>query len=188
MKRIKLYLFLVLTMALTGCQSVPPLNFSVPNVGVSHKKIDAELKAITVSLARPDEQKGEIQAGMEGIPPLWKSSLEESLNRMAIFQDDAAKKVSLSVKILAINIPSSGFSFTTKTIARYEIIDRKNGDVTYTQDVSAIGTVPAGYAFLGLTRARESINRSVQNNITQFLQALETIDASKPMFPAGDKK
>ena len=30
---------------------------------------------------------------------------------------------------------------------------------------------------------RESINRAVQNNITQFLQALETVDVQKPMFP-----
>lgn len=174
---------LLLTFFLTGCASVPPLNFSVPNVGVSNQKIDAEMKSITVSLARPDEQKGDIQAGMEGVPPLWKSSLEESLNRMAIFKDNSENKVSLSVKVLALDIPSFGVTFTTKTIARYELINRADGSIIYTQDISSVGTVSPGYAFAGIVRARESINRAVQNNITQFLQALETVDMTKPMFP-----
>ena len=39
------------------------------------------------------------------------------------------------------------------------------------------------YAFSGIARQRESVNRAVQNNITQFLQSLETVDANKPMFP-----
>jgi len=159
------------------------MNFSVPNVGVSNKKIDAEIKSITVSLARPDEQKGDIQLGMEEIPPLWKSSLEESLNRMAIFNDNSDKKISLSVKILAIDVPSFGASVTTKAIARYELISRSNGSIIYTQDISSTGTVPMSYTIVGVVRGRESLNRAVQNNITQFLQALETVDISKPMFP-----
>lgn len=168
---------------LSGCVAPPPLNFSVPNVGVAGKKIDAELKSITVTLARPDEQKGDIQIGMESVTPIWKSALEESLNRMAIFRDDSPQKVSLSVKVLAIDVPSFGASFTTKTIARYEIINRETGGIIYTQDISSSGTVPATYTFVGAVRARESINRAVQNNISQFLQALGTIDIEKPMFP-----
>ena len=46
------------------------------------------------------------------------------------------------------------------------------------------GTTPWDYAFEGIIRMREAINRAVQNNILLFLQALETIDLSKPMFPA----
>ena len=171
--------------SLTACQSVPPLNFSTPNVGVSQKKIDAELKSMTVTIARPDEKTGELPMGMEAIvPQLWQTALTESINKMAIFQDDAAKKVNVSVKILKLDIPGGGFSMTTETAARYEITDRKNGDIIYTQDILSAGVVPMDYAFLGLTRQRESINRAVQNNITQFLQALETVDASKPMFPS----
>ncbi|MEW0805056.1 hypothetical protein AB0U16_15655, partial [Escherichia coli] len=37
--------------SLTGCASVPPLNFSTPNVGVSQKKIDAEIKSLTTSIS-----------------------------------------------------------------------------------------------------------------------------------------
>ncbi|MBC3381800.1 UDP-N-acetylglucosamine acyltransferase [Serratia fonticola] len=102
---------------------------------------------------------------------------------MAIFKDNSENKVSLSVKVLALDIPSFGVTFTTKTIARYELINRADGGIIYTQDISSVGTVSPGYAFAGIVRARESINRAVQNNITQFLQALETVDMTKPMFP-----
>lgn len=170
---------------LSGCGSVPPLNFSVPNVGVSQKKIDAELKSMTVTIARPDEKTGDLPVGMEQmVPQLWDSALTEALNKMTIFQDDASKKVNVSVKILKLDIPAGGLSMTTDTAARYEIMDRKTGDIIFTQDISSSGTTPLDYAFLGVARARESINRAVQNNITQFLQALETVDVQKPMFPA----
>lgn len=66
----KLLLIAVVIGSLTGCASVPPLNFSTPGVGVSQKKIDAQLKSLTVSLARPDEQKGDIVAGWKPLPHL----------------------------------------------------------------------------------------------------------------------
>jgi hypothetical protein len=179
-----LVFLLIMLGALGGCAANPPMNFSVPNVGVSHTKLDADLKSLTVSLARPDEKKGDIPAWTQSlVPALWQTALMDALNHMTIFRDDASRKINLSVKVLALDIPSMGASFTTKTIARYEIIDRATGDIIYTQNIAASGTVPAGYAFAGVIRARESINRSVQNNITQFLQALETVDISKPMFP-----
>lgn len=161
------------------------MNFSVPNVGVSQKKIDAELKSMTVTIARPEEKTGGLPAGMEQVvPPLWQTALTEALNKMVVFQDDATKKVNLSVKILKLDVPSFAAGMTTQTAARYEIMDRKTGDLIYAQDIASTGEVPWDYAFEGLTRMRESINRAVQNNISQFLQALETVDVSKPMFPA----
>jgi|SRR5450830_235912 len=170
---------------LTGCNTMPPLNFSVPNVGVSQKKIDAEMKSMTITIARPDEKTGKLPAGMEMIvPQLWQSALTEALNKMAIFQDDASKKVNLSVKILKLDPAGGGISMTTSTTARYEIMDRKTGDIIYTQDISSTGTTPFDFAFAGVIRARESVNRAVQNNITEFLQALETVNVQKPMFPA----
>lgn len=175
----------ILALLLAGCATRPPLNFSVPNVGVSQRKIDAEMKSMTVTIARPDEKTGALPVGMEQmVPQLWQTALTESLNRMVIFQDDATMKVNLSVKILKLNVAGPGFSMTTETGARYEIIDRKTGDLIFTQDISSSGTTPADYAFDGIARIRESINRAVQNNITQFLQALETVDVRKPMFPA----
>lgn len=185
---VKKLLGILFALLLTGCQTPPPLNFSVPGVGVSTKKIDAEVKTITVTLARPDEAKGDLPMGIEGITNFWKESLQEALDRMAIFKDDAPNKLSIQVKILAFNMPSFGASMTSTSIARYELIDRGTGSIVYTQDISADGVVPFDHAFMGVTRARESINRTAQNNIKLFLQALETVDITKPMFPSAAPK
>ncbi|RMH94518.1 UDP-N-acetylglucosamine acyltransferase [Lysobacter pythonis] len=185
----KIFALVIAAGVLTGCASNPPLNFSVPDVGISQQKIDAEMRSLTVTLARPDEAKGKIPApAQHEVPQMWQTALTEAINRMAIFKDDAPRKLSLSVKILALDIPNFGASMTTKTIARYELIDRATGGIIYTQDIEAEGTVPFDYAFVGVIRARESINRSAQNNIAKFLQALETVDVSRPMFPADLNK
>ncbi len=177
--------FLLFVFGLTGCAQLPPLNFSVPNVGPAGTKIEAEVKSITVTMGRPDEVTGEMARGVEGLAPMWQTALIEALNRNVIFRDEAKMKVSLSVKVLKFEIPAFGGEMTTQTMARYEIIDRNTGDIILTQDISAAGVVPFDYAFVGVIRARESINRSVQNNIASFLQVLPTVDITKPMFPAG---
>lgn len=182
MKKIILAVFFALI--LSACaQDIPPLNFSVPNVGPSTTKLDAQVKSLTVTIARPDEAKGSIDPNTSGLTEMWKESIQEALDHMAIFKDDSKNNISLSVKILKFDAPSFGASMTTDTTARYEIIDRRDGSIIFTQDIDARGHVPGDYAFLALTRVRESINRSVQNNIAQFLQTLETIDLKKPMFP-----
>lgn len=197
MKIQHLFIATITAFLLTGCGTLPPLNFSVPNVGVSARKIDAEMKSLTVTVARPDEKTGKLdlkyaamdqngQGGNVGdqmVPQMWQTALTEALNRMVVFQDDATKKVNVSVKILKLEVPNSGVSFTTNATARYEIMDRKTGDLIFAQDISSAGTTPSDFAFSGLARMRESINRAVQNNITLFLQAIETVDVNKPMFP-----
>lgn len=181
----RLFFFAIAAASLSGCAPLPPLNFSVPNVGISSKKIDAEMKSMTVTIARPDEKTGDLARGIEVlVPQLWQTALVEALNKMTIFQDDAAKKVNISVKILKMEPPAAGFAMTTETAARYEITDRRTGDIIFTQDIASSGTTPADYAFVGVVRVRESINRAVQNNISLFLQALGTVDVNKPMFPA----
>jgi len=170
---------------LCGCATpVVPINFSVPNVGLSKKKIDAEVKSLTVTVAPTSEATGTQNINTAIVTPLWTSAMNEALNKMAIFQDDAPMKLNLSVKILSFDPPGAGFSMTTKTTARYEIADRKNGDIIYTQDFSSAHTTPADFAFNARIRINDSINHAVQDNITQFLQALESVDIRKPMFPA----
>ena len=68
MKLIKRPVLALLTvmgaLALAGCGQMPPLNFSVPNVGLAEHRLDAEVRSVTVTLARPDEQIGEIDIFM----------------------------------------------------------------------------------------------------------------------------
>ena len=186
MKFQNLFVVAIAAIFLSGCSgTLPPMNFSPPNVGLSQKKLNAEMKSLTVTIARPDEKTGDIPFWVEQmVPQQWNTALTESLNRMAIFQDDSTMKVNLSVKLLKLIVPSGGLSATTEAAARYEIMDRKTGDIIFTQDISSSGTTPSDYAIEWRARARESVNRAIQNNITQFLQALETVDVNKPMFPA----
>ena len=183
--RLSIPFILFLLLLSSACTKRLPVNFSAPNIGVSSTKLDAELKSLTVSVSRPDEATGEIDPGIAVHTGLWKTALEEAFNRMAIFKDDSPKKVSLAVKILKFDTPEFGAEMTTHASARYEIIDRSNGSIIFTTDVSASGVVPFDHAFVGAVRAVESMNRSVQNNIIQFLQALETVDIDKPMFPSS---
>ena len=183
-------LAMLAVLVVAGCvTSMPPANFSVPNVGISEHRLDAEVRSITVTYGRPDEQVGQIDFFVFGegsnVSIAWKTALEEALNRMLLFTDGGSKTVSISVKILKLYVPIFGISPTAKSVARYEIIDRANGDVIFSQDVSSSGTTPLTYAWDQTVLVRESVNRAVQNNIALFLQAAETIDLAKPMFPAG---
>jgi len=180
---------------LTGCQTLPPVDFGLGSVGVSQKKIDADLKTISVQVAPKNKQRGEVDVQMlesagtqassgQAIISAWQTSLQDALARMAVFNDNSTRKLSLSVAILKLDIPSMGINFETETIAKYELIDRSNGDIIYTSDVAAKGSVSGSEAFLGVIRARAAASNSVRENIKQFLRELETVDVSKPMFPA----
>lgn len=175
MKKWSCWFVVAATLSISGCATKPPLNFSAPDVRVSHRKIDAELKSMTVTIARPDEKTGNLPAGMEVmVPQLWHTSLLEAVNKMAIFQDDSRRKVNLSVKILKLDIPIASVTFETNVGARYEVVDRKTGAILLSVDISSSGIVPFDYAFAGYVRQAESVNRSVQNNILQFLHVLES--------------
>jgi len=201
--RLSIPFILFLLLLSSACTKRLPVNFSAPNIGVSSTKLDAELKSLTVSIARPGEATGEIRPSPSVRPygefqpypislyaGLWKTALEEAFNRMAIFKDDSPKKVSLAVKILKFDTREWS---TTHTSARYEIIDRSDGSIIFTTDISTSGEGPFKldpFCDLGCSmgsRAVDGINRSVQKNIIQFLQVLETVDIDKPMVPSNKK-
>jgi len=174
---------------LTGCAVAPPppVNYSVPNVGISRVKLDAELRSINVSYANQREATGKIPATAVRTPELWKSALEGALNNMVVFRDDAMRKVNLMVKITRFEPAESGIDMVANAEARYDIVDRSNGDIIYSQNVSTSGKMTMGENINGLARIIEATNIAVRNNIATFLQSLETVDMSKPMFPANLK-
>lgn len=184
MKRI--FAVSILVMLVSGCASVPPLEFTPTNIGMSRLKHDTALVSTSVTAASKSDRKGPIDiAGAENdVTTMWKTALDDTILRMAIFRDEASKKLSLAVKILKVDMPGAGFAMTTHTIARYELIDRNTGDIVFSTEVETDGKVPMTDNFMGAIRARNSLSLSVQNNIVSFLQQLETADLRKPMFPA----
>ncbi|MNP83226.1 hypothetical protein D3C76_1821120 [compost metagenome] len=61
----------------------------------------------------------------------------------------------------------------TNASASYSLVDRKTGEAMVEATVTTQGAVPYEYALIGDVRAKESINRAVQNNIREFLSRLE---------------
>lgn len=163
----------LLLAALSGCTSVPPLNFSIQSVSPSAHKIDADLRAVSVSFAAPNEQTGEVPSDGEGIPILWERAVVEAVNKSSVFDDESTRKVNLFVKIQELDPPAAGVTMVTDTSAKYLLVNRKTGETLLEETITTKGVVPPGYAFAGIVRAKESINRAVQNNIRGFLTKLE---------------
>ncbi|MFL1387828.1 UDP-N-acetylglucosamine acyltransferase [Pseudomonas tritici] len=165
-------LLALLGSVLTGCVSAPPTNFSVPGVQRSATQQQVELKAVAVSYGLPNEIKGKIPTYGEGFPILWEKSLVEAIDKAGMFSDDAPEKVNIFVKVLELDPPASGITMVTPSRARYSVVSRRTGKTLFEKEVYTEGTVPPGYAFSGLARLKESLNRSVQANIAQFLESL----------------
>src|SRR5512139_3622726 len=87
---------------LTTACATQPLNFTPAAVEPAGMKLDASLVNVTVSLdSTPGNtaKKRRIDAGgfEAQLQTLWKSALEDSISRAAIFNDDSHRRVNLSV-------------------------------------------------------------------------------------------
>jgi hypothetical protein len=152
----------------------------VLNVQPSPTVIDADLKVITVTPGAPTERTGELPPAVAALAAPWQVATEEALGRAAIFNDNSQRHVNLEVKILKFDAPSAGVTFPTDTDARYTVVDRSTGTPLFSQVISAEGTTPYDFAFVGAIRARESINRAAQNNIAAFIRSLASSPIAAP--------
>ena len=171
---------ILLTGLVAACNPPQPLNFSVQNVSPSPTRVDADLRTITVTPAAPNERTGNLPPAVAMITNVWKEATQEALSRAALFNDDSRRHVNLEVKILKFDSPSMGITFPTDTDASYTLVDRQSGAVLFRKVISAQGTTPMDFAFVGAIRARESQNRSAQNNIETFLKALGADQVAAP--------
>lgn len=192
MKKIVKYTLVFMLVLLAGCTSVPPVDFTVESVGMVSSRKNVELVSLTVGFAPQSQQKkvdtyGFGLAMANQVPSTWKESLQDAINRSLIFIDDADKKINLSVRITEYDLPAAGLAMKTTASAIYEIVDRENGDLLFAQEISTEGVVPVDYAFYGVTRAVESANRAVRNNIAEFINILEQSDLSEPVFEGNQK-
>lgn len=182
MKFLKITFLSVAAAFLQACASVPnpPLNFTPTTVARAQTRHDAEVKTVSVTVAQAGDRKGKVIFANEYskiIPDLWKSSLEDALNRKLAFTDSSSKKATLSVKIVEFVFPTHNGgtipTCTTKVTAIYQITEREGGSVLFEKEVPSKGVVPWNYASAVVTRLTESINRAVQENIQSFLEELD---------------
>ncbi|KGQ40650.1 hypothetical protein [Gallibacterium anatis] len=169
--------------ALNACTAPANLNF-VPEDGLepvnSSQKINAEIKAITISNATKADQKGDIQTGIAGnqyeqsFKMTFKDALEEALSRVAIFRDDAPTKLTLVARVLKFDSPGMNTESKTYMITKYDFIDRNTGKTIYSTEINSLGSVPLSYAFLGTIRITEGRNRAVRENINHLITELKS--------------
>lgn len=179
MRLLKFVFLGVMAIAITGCATqAPTLDFVPRDVLPTGKKIDFELKSISVSVAKEGERLGETQVGLFGnqyeasFRQSFKDSLEEAIAKAAIFNDLSNKKLSLSAKVMQFETPGFSVGFDTTFIVRYQLLDRATGKLVFTRDIRSNGTVPFDHAFLGAIRYTEARNRAVRGNIEQFIASL----------------
>lgn len=176
-----------LALALTGCATqAPTLDFVPKDVLPTGSKIDFELKSISVSIAQDNERVGATQVGLFGnqyeatFKQAFKDALEEAIAKSAIFNDLSTRKLSLSAKVLQFETPGASVSFETKMVVRFQLLDRSNGKLLFSRDISSTGSVPFDYAFMGAIRATEARNRAARSNVDQFIGSLsEFTDPAK---------
>lgn len=179
MRFMKLVFLAIVTFVVTGCATqAPTLDFVPRDVLPTGKKIDYELKSISVSVAKEDERLGETQVGLFGnqyessFRQSFKDSLEEAIAKAAIFNDLSNKKLSLSAKVMQFETPGFSVGFDTTFVVRYQLLDRATGKLVFTRDIRSAGTVPFDHAFMGAIRFTEARNRAVRSNIEQFIASL----------------
>ncbi|EGZ48886.1 hypothetical protein [Neisseria wadsworthii] len=171
-----------ITTLVSGCASIPPLNFT-PDEGKvvvnEEQRLNADLKSIIVTSAKSNEQLGQIQVGFAGnvyessLKETFRSSLEEAILKSQLFFNQQGKSVSLLAKIMKFETPGMGVRFKTHVIVRYQILDRSSGAYLYDQNIESYGEVSGDYAFAGIVRASEARNRAMQENIANFLNDLK---------------
>ena len=168
----------------TGCNTLPPLSFSVTDLSPAKSRMEAEVKSVNVRVAQTQESTGNIRATdfekLEGggsgtvIADQWKSSLQDAIDRKLLFKDNVARTVTISVAILKLNSPNFSFSRFTEVEARYEVMDRATGQILWNRQIHTEGRASVDEAVIGSTGFRLSINKAVQANIREFIKQIES--------------
>lgn len=164
---------------MAGCQVAPPLPVAAPTLGVSHTKIAAALQAITVTASENQ------LSGFFIDTQAWQSALQESVDRMAIFEAGAPTRVAIAVEILGFDTPHNDAAVQSNAIARYKILNQANGDILFNEAIISTGVASNNASLTMDARIRESRSRAVEQNIADFLKSLETAAIKLPATYSG---
>lgn len=173
MKKNNLIYASLVVLLISACNTIPPLDMTLTSIPDVDQK-ELELKSVTVGYVA--KTRGITLDTNHLVPPAWETALEDSINRSLIFGDDKDRNITISVRINHFDLPAAGFAMTSSCGAVYEIMDRSDGNIIFTTDIRTSGTTPVDYAFAGVIRMQESMNRCVRNNIGTFLNKLDAAE------------
>lgn len=171
---------------LVGCSSVSrdfiPEDEIIP--AKQNEKIQMDLRSISVSVSPESGKNGNLLFEPGGgashdqlFRAVFKEALEHAIAVSAIFNDHSQKTVTLSAKIKEFDRDVTGMSlpgpvFLLKMTVEYSLIDRFNGNVVFTKDISS-QTEFAGNSFTVTKNLSKAHNIVVKQNISQLLRVLK---------------
>ena len=173
--------FLIVALGLAGCATPQPPDFTIRDAIPVKNKQEAELRSVTVVYdadAKINVDMTYLARSNVDTASLWKEGLTDALNRTVVFQDDQKLKVSLSVRIVEIEMNHWGGTGIVVT-ALYELIDRATGKVLFEENIAGSGALTVSDVFHGATRIRMMFEMAVRDNIKKFISTVSEINLSE---------
>ncbi len=162
---------------------VPETEFALAGVTPAQASIDAALTAVTVEPASRDRSVYPLPRSLTPLLPLWQGALEDAVRRQGIFRPGAARRVSLVVKVLEFSLSGNILS----VFARYQLFNAPAGNPVFSADVmSNVGLSGLATGVTSLddpavaTQNRTQVIRTIQDNITQFVDQLAAYARQPP--------
>ncbi len=164
--------FVCLTSLLVaGCVGAPP-SF-MPNLAEARVRIAGTIGTVSASVDPAAQAAGDVHMsyGSDKIPALWQRGLASAIGQSRLF-DGSPRVFDVNVTIYKMKPPRTGGTIETPARARYQLIDAGSHAVVFEAMIETVGHVGPDGNFLGVVRVRDSIDRAVQRNITQFVERL----------------
>jgi hypothetical protein len=149
-----------------------PINLTPENISQSKRQVDAEVKSIAVMLAPQSQQTGEVRVQQDFLNT-WKESLQVSLDRAAIFKDDAKRKVTVEGLVRKFDFNPTGFSNEVFIEVTYRVTDRSTKAVVFEYDTQTTAKMDSSEVWVAIERLKRIWNRATQESIRQFVIALD---------------
>lgn len=170
-------LFVAAALVLTGCTSPKPFDFSLNRVPVAKVKLPYRLTNVSVNVessgAIDEAAYGTRPPGLENLVQPLKNSIQDAVDKSAMFDYNSRKFCALDVKIIGIKRELAGMNFSTTLYVRYSIVNLNSGRPIFNEIVPGFGTTPLGYNFFGAIRSRHSVIKSGKEDVKNFIFAAE---------------
>ncbi len=117
-------------------------------------------------------------SGGQETNPLWTSqvdntgfreALTHSLSRLGFSPENASSKFAVDAELQALSQPLFGLDFSVTSTVRYAVEGNGQRKV---YPVTATGTATMSDAFIGVERLRKANEKSIKENIKEFLRLL----------------
>jgi hypothetical protein len=161
---------------LCSCSPLPESEFALASVTPATARIDARLATVTVEPASGDRAVYPLPRSLTPLLPLWQAALQDAVTRQGTFRPDAARRVSIVVKVLEFSLSGNILS----AFARYQLFDVPPGNPVFSADImsnAGLSALASGVTSLDdpavATQNRTQVIRAIQDNITQFLDQLD---------------